>query len=61
MAFVFHVEAGRVREVELIADPQVLATMDVVRTRRNPEMWMPTDPRRSATSTIRQNERKGDS
>jgi len=35
VAFVFHVEAGLVREVELIADPDVLATMDVVRE-RNP-------------------------
>ena len=34
VAFVFHVEAGKVREVELIADPDVLATMDVVRTRK---------------------------
>jgi RNA polymerase sigma factor (sigma-70 family) len=34
VAFVFHVEAGLVREVELIADPEVLATMDVVRSRR---------------------------
>ena len=34
VAFVFHVEAGRVREVELIADPDVLATMDVVRVRK---------------------------
>lgn len=33
VAFVFHVEAGLVREVELIADPDVLATMDVVRVR----------------------------
>ncbi len=33
VAFVFHVEAGLVREVELIADPDVLATMDVVRAR----------------------------
>ena len=33
VAFVFHVEAGLVREVELIADPEVLATMDVVRAR----------------------------
>jgi RNA polymerase sigma-70 factor (ECF subfamily) len=33
VAFVFHVEAGLVREVELIADPDVLATMDVVRIR----------------------------
>jgi hypothetical protein len=30
---VFHVEAGLVREVELIADPDVLATIDVVRAR----------------------------
>ena len=27
------VEAGLVREVELIADPDVLATMDIVRVR----------------------------
>jgi hypothetical protein len=33
VAFVFQVEAGLVREVELIADPDVLATMDVVRLR----------------------------
>ena len=33
VVFVFHVEAGLVREVELIADPDVLATMDVVRAR----------------------------
>ncbi len=33
VAFVFHVEAGLVSEVELIADPDVLATMDVVRAR----------------------------
>jgi RNA polymerase sigma factor (sigma-70 family) len=31
VAFVFHVDAGLVREVELIADPDVLATMDIVR------------------------------
>lgn len=34
VAFVFHVDAGRVREVELIADPEVLATLEVTRTRR---------------------------
>ena len=34
VAFVFHVEAGLVREVELIADPDVLATIDVVRVRK---------------------------
>jgi RNA polymerase sigma-70 factor (ECF subfamily) len=33
VAFVFHVEAGSIREVELIADPDVLATMDIVRVR----------------------------
>jgi len=33
VAFVFHVESNLVREVELIADPDVLATMDVVRAR----------------------------
>ena len=31
VAFMFHVEAGLVSEVELIADPEVLATMDVTR------------------------------
>ncbi|MGH9170210.1 MAG: sigma-70 family RNA polymerase sigma factor [Acidimicrobiales bacterium] len=35
VAFAFHVEAGLVREVELIADPAVLATVDVVRRRRS--------------------------
>ena len=34
VAFVFHAEDGLVREIELIADPEVLATMDVVRVRR---------------------------
>lgn len=34
VAFVFHLEAGRIREVELIADPDVLATMDVARATR---------------------------
>ena len=33
VAFVFHVEAGLVREIELTADPEVLATMDVERAR----------------------------
>jgi RNA polymerase sigma factor (sigma-70 family) len=33
VAFVFHVEAGLVREIELIADPEVLATMDITRQR----------------------------
>ena len=33
VAFVFHLEAGLVHEVELIADPDVLATMDIVRVR----------------------------
>jgi RNA polymerase sigma-70 factor (ECF subfamily) len=36
VAFVFHLdEAGLVSEVELIADPDVLATMDIVRVRGN--------------------------
>ena len=35
VAFVFHLnEMGVVHEVELIADPEVLATMDIVRVRR---------------------------
>ncbi len=33
VAFVFHVESGLVREVELIADPEVLATLDIQRQR----------------------------
>ncbi len=33
VAFVFHVAATQVSEIELIADPDVLATMDVVRAR----------------------------
>ena len=33
VAFVFHVQAGLIREVELIADPDVLSTLDVVRSR----------------------------
>jgi RNA polymerase sigma factor (sigma-70 family) len=33
VAFAFHVEGGLVREIELIADPDVLATLDVVRSR----------------------------
>jgi RNA polymerase sigma-70 factor (ECF subfamily) len=33
VAFVFHLDNGRVREIELIADPDVLATMDVIRKR----------------------------
>lgn len=33
VVFVFHVEEGAVREIELIADPDVIATMDVVRVR----------------------------
>jgi RNA polymerase sigma factor (sigma-70 family) len=33
VAFVFKVEATLIREVELIADPEVLATLDVVRVR----------------------------
>lgn len=33
VAFVFTIEAGLIREVELIADPEVLTTLDVVRVR----------------------------
>jgi len=35
VVFAFHVEAGLVREIELIADPEVLVAMDVVRRRRS--------------------------
>ena len=31
VAFVFHIADGLVREVKLIADPEVLATMDITR------------------------------
>ena len=34
VAFVFHVEAGLVHEVELLADPEILATLTVERVRR---------------------------
>lgn len=34
VAFVFHVDGGRVHQVELIADPDVLATLAVERIRR---------------------------
>jgi hypothetical protein len=34
VAFMFHVESGLVREIELIADPDVLATFDVTRPSR---------------------------
>jgi hypothetical protein len=34
VAFAFQVEEGLVREIELIADPEVLATLDMVRVRR---------------------------
>lgn len=33
VAFVFHLESGQIHEVELVADPEVLATLDVVRNR----------------------------
>jgi RNA polymerase sigma factor (sigma-70 family) len=38
VAFVFHTDAGVIREVELIADPDVLALMDVVRVRATPKI-----------------------
>lgn len=34
VAFVFHVDNGLVREVELLADPEILATITVTRRRR---------------------------
>lgn len=33
VAFAFHVSQGRIREIELIADPDVLSGMDIVRRR----------------------------
>ena len=43
VAFVFHVKAGQIHEVELIADPEVLATVEITRSRsRNVER---NDPR----------------
>ncbi len=42
VAFAFHVEAGLVREIELIADPDVLATLDVTSTRKRREV-VPSD------------------
>lgn len=37
VAFAFHVKANLVREIELIADPEVLATLDVVRSTGAPK------------------------
>jgi RNA polymerase sigma-70 factor, ECF subfamily len=42
VAFAFQVEAGLVREIELIGDPDVLATLDVRRPRRRPGQQMET-------------------
>lgn len=36
VAFVFHITNGRVQEVELLADPEILATIAVKRRRRQP-------------------------
>lgn len=36
VAFIFHVEARHIYEVELIADPEILATLNVERVRRSP-------------------------
>ncbi|HEY5336405.1 MAG TPA: sigma-70 family RNA polymerase sigma factor [Mycobacteriales bacterium] len=36
VVFAFHVEAGLVRDIELIADPEILATLDVTRRRPPP-------------------------
>ena len=36
VAFVFHVAQGLVHEVELLADPEILATIEVTRVRRTP-------------------------
>lgn len=33
VAFVFHVASGQIHEVELIADPEVLSTLVITRTR----------------------------
>jgi len=35
VAFIFHVEGGHIREVELIGDPEVLRTLDITRVRRS--------------------------
>lgn len=43
VAFAFGVEAGLVREIELIADPDVLATLDVVRVRGGRRKERPMD------------------
>ena len=36
VAFVFHIDDGLIREVELLADPEILATMTVTRQNRTP-------------------------
>ena len=56
VVFVFHVEAGLVREVELIADPDVLATLEVVRVRGRSRDGEPS-PEASGPPTVRPDER----
>lgn len=52
VAFAFWVEAGLVREIELIADPDVLATLEVVRLPRRLHRISPaTGPRRAGGTT----------
>lgn len=70
VAFVFHVHGGRVHEIELLADPEILATTTVKRLRRSP--WLadekPAAPRQPASEAIEtpqpqvcnQHERTGD-
>lgn len=54
VAFVFHVDGGLVSEVELIADPTVLATMDIVRVRATPETRL-TEPHEHVSSNDERN------
>lgn len=49
VAFVFHVEAGRVREIELIADPEILATLQMTRRRLPRHPRDPLPPRHQSS------------
>jgi hypothetical protein len=54
VAFVFHVEAGRVREIELIADPEILATLHMTRRRlpRRPRNPLPSSHQSAPGSDV---------
>jgi len=59
VAFVFHVESGLVCEVELIADPDVLATMDIVRVRGKSREVDGHEPGRHPSSGLTHERKRG--